>query len=147
MSEDDGWGEESTVVGDKQQLLNVSGAGRPRNRAYVIVIAGPNVGEMFKVDGVSDIGRGQTVKIRLTDTEISRQHARLVVEGDRVFVEDLDSTNGTFVNGAQIKRQALKDGDKIPFPESIARPGVEPIDSAATLNAIDDADRSTNWFE
>ena len=72
----DEWDDEATVVGNKeiaQKLL----AAVNRDRAYVIVIAGPNVGEMFKVEGSADIGRGQSAKIHLTDTEISRRHARL----------------------------------------------------------------------
>ncbi len=108
----DEWDDEATVVGNKevaQKLL----AGINRDRAYVIVIAGPNVGEMFKVDGVADIGRGQSARIRLTDTEISRRHARLVCKGGKVHVEDLGSTNGTFVNGAPVSQRVLEDGDKI----------------------------------
>lgn len=108
----DEWDDEATVVGNKeiaQKLL----AGVNRDRAYVIVIAGPNVGEMFKVDGVADIGRGQSAKIHLTDTEISRRHARIVSKGGKVYVEDLGSTNGTFVNGTPVSRQVLEDGDKI----------------------------------
>ena len=110
------WDEEETqtIVGDREALAAVvqqrTGA---RDRAYVIVIAGPNVGEMFKVAGVSEIGRGQTVPIRIHDSEISRRHARFVIEGNDVIVEDLGSTNGTFVNGHPIDRVKLEDGDKI----------------------------------
>jgi len=112
MADDETWGEESTVVGNKDALANILRGGR-RDRAYVIVIAGPNVGEMFKLESISEIGRGGTVRVRLTDTEISRRHARLLIEGDSVYVEDLGSTNGTFVNGEAIDRRLLQDGDKI----------------------------------
>lgn len=111
MTGDDDWGEESTMVGNKEALAKLFQS--RRDRAYVIVIAGPNVGEMFKIDDVADIGRGSNVKVRLTDTEISRRHARLVSEDGQIFVEDLQSTNGTFVNGQPVRRRQLGDGDKI----------------------------------
>ena len=105
------WDEEATVVGQKNVLSAVTEMSR--QRAYVIVIAGPNVGKMFPVDGEHDIGRGGDASIVLTDTEISRRHALLRVEGSSVVVLDLDSTNGTFVNGTKVSRQVLQDGDKI----------------------------------
>jgi len=108
----DEWDDEATVVGNKEVARKLLSA-VTRDRAYVIVIAGPNVGEMFKVDGTADIGRGQSVKIRLTDTEISRRHARLITKGGKVYVEDLGSTNGTFVNGQPVSTRELVDGDKI----------------------------------
>jgi pSer/pThr/pTyr-binding forkhead associated (FHA) protein len=49
---------------------------------------------------------------------ISRRHARLIVEGGNYFVEDLDSTNFTFVNKQKLApktRQAVKDGDEVRF--------------------------------
>src|SRR5262249_28149127 len=46
--------------------------------------------------------------------DVSRQHARIEVDGPRVFIEDLGSKNGTFVNGKRIRgRVALKEGDQI----------------------------------
>ena len=110
------WEEEETktLVGDRDALAAfIQKKKGDRDRAYVIVIAGPNVGEMFAVDGVSEIGRGSGVEIRIHDSEISRRHARLVVKNDSVVVEDLGSTNGTFVNGQPIETQPLADGDKI----------------------------------
>ena len=109
------WDDETkTVVGDREALAGVlSPRLTNRDRAYVIVIAGPNVGEMFKVGGLTEIGRGQTVGIQIHDSEISRRHARLTMLGDEILVEDLGSTNGTFVNGLPIDKCALVDGDKI----------------------------------
>jgi diguanylate cyclase (GGDEF)-like protein len=112
MSEDDDYIEERTIVGDRDMVLPVRKQARSEE-AYVIVIAGPNVGEMFKVGEGGDIGRGGDVQFRLTDTEISRRHARIVRRNGEVLVQDLGSTNGTFVNGQQVEAQLLKDGDKI----------------------------------
>jgi pSer/pThr/pTyr-binding forkhead associated (FHA) protein len=56
---------------------------------------------------VTIIGRGHDVDLRLTDPGVSRQHVRLEVVGDEVFVTDLGSTNGTTVDGAALTGPAL----------------------------------------
>ena len=107
MSGNDEFNDERTIVGERARLVPAPSSDRAQSHAYVIVIAGPNVGEMFKVAEGGDVGRGQDATFRLTDTEISRHHARFVVREGAVLIEDLDSTNGTFVNGAQVTLQAL----------------------------------------
>jgi len=88
--------------------------GVKRDRAYLVVLAGASVGEMYKVDGNKTIiGRGQKAQVRLLDDGISREHAQLVTEGNKIFLEDLGSTNGTFCNGLKVDRRELCDGDKI----------------------------------
>jgi chromosome segregation ATPase len=59
------------------------------------------------------IGRGRECDIRLQSGSVSRYHAVLRVSHDAVIFEDMNSTNGCFVNGRRIKRQLLKDGDKL----------------------------------
>ena len=88
--------------------------GVKRDRAYLVVLAGASVGEMYKVEGEKTvIGRGQKAQVRLLDDGISREHAQVVIEGNRIFLEDLGSTNGTFCNGLKVDRRELADGDKI----------------------------------
>ena len=85
-----------------------------RDRAYLIVLAGSNVGEMYRLEeGETFLGRGQNATIKLMDDGISRKHARIFQEGGTVVIEDLKSSNGTIVNGAPVATQMLKDGDKI----------------------------------
>jgi hypothetical protein len=65
------------------------------------------------------IGRAKGVSIRLSDPLVSGRHARVAPDGDDVSVEDLGSTNGTFLNGAQLSAQAvLSNGDRIRVGES-----------------------------
>ncbi len=89
-------------------------AGGKRDRAYLVVLAGASVGEMYKVEGDKVvIGRGQKAQIRLFDDGISREHAQIVIEGNQIVLQDLGSTNGTFCNGLKVDRRELVDGDKI----------------------------------
>jgi two-component system cell cycle response regulator len=88
------------------------GAGA-RDRAYVVVLAGMSRGEMFKLEGRSIIGRSPTAQIRLSDEGVSREHAAIVLVGDKVVLDDLGSTNGTFCNGVRVASRELSDGDKI----------------------------------
>lgn len=109
MSSDDD--EDSTLITDGKDLQQTSQRGA--ERAYVVVIAGPGVGEMFRVGEEATIGRGSQAEVRILDDQISRRHARLLRTETSVWVEDLKSTNGTFVNGEPIDQRELSDGDKI----------------------------------
>lgn len=85
-------------------------------QAYVIVIAGPRVGHMVKLDEDElRVGRASGTDLQLNDRGVSRSHARLVKQEDGTcFIEDLSSSNGTFINGREISRPwRLEDGDKI----------------------------------
>jgi predicted component of type VI protein secretion system len=63
-------------------------------------------------DGVT-LGRAPQCDVVLEDTKASRQHARLVVTGSVVEIEDLESSNGTLLNGTPVRRRLLRDGDRI----------------------------------
>lgn len=74
-----------------------------------------------KLSGPTQIGRGAACAIRLSDTYVSQVHARLYGENGSWFVEDLGSTNGTFVNGKQIQSVTrLKRGDRVQFGQTVA---------------------------
>lgn len=105
---------EDTRVANIHELQEELKARSQRDRAYLIVLTGSNVGEMFRINpGESVIGRGQGVAVRLIDDGISRKHARILQAGDKVVLEDLQSSNGTYVNGDQVSTAELRDGDKI----------------------------------
>jgi diguanylate cyclase (GGDEF)-like protein len=85
-----------------------------RDQAYLIVLAGSSMGEMYKITRERTvIGRGQKADIRITDEGVSREHCEVLVESDKIILHDLGSTNGTFCRGARITRHELADGDKI----------------------------------
>lgn len=65
--------------------------------------AGPNPGKVFPLDKAEiSIGRDENRDIFILDSGVSRKHARLTMQGNVYTLEDLGSTNGTFVNGQRL---------------------------------------------
>jgi hypothetical protein len=67
------------------------------------------------------IGRSGDLDMVLAEDMVSRRHARILFQPDGLFIEDLSSTNGTFVNGEKIKRAALREGDRVLVGTSILK--------------------------
>jgi hypothetical protein len=59
------------------------------------------------------IGRSKECDVQLSDANVSRRHAELRQEGATYWIVDLDSTNGTEVNGRRLKRAKLENGDRV----------------------------------
>jgi diguanylate cyclase (GGDEF)-like protein len=89
-------------------------------RALLTVISGPNIGRVFSVrEGETVIGRGREAHVRIDDAGASRAHAHILVDSGRYVLEDLHSTNGTFVAGRRIERVELTSGDRINIGSSV----------------------------
>jgi pSer/pThr/pTyr-binding forkhead associated (FHA) protein len=70
---------------------------------HVVVTEGSNVGGRAELDHAPIlIGRGNDAGIRLDDDYVSTRHARIAASGDQWFVEDLGSTNGTYIGTVRI---------------------------------------------
>lgn len=67
------------------------------------------------------VGRSSDLDMVLVEDMVSRKHARIAYEGDQIVIEDLGSTNGTFVNGEKIKKARLKEGDRVLIGTSILK--------------------------
>src|SRR5215510_9638107 len=67
------------------------------------------------------IGRGGELDIVLVEDMVSRKHAKITTQAGKIVIQDLGSTNGTFVNGEKIKRVRLKEGDRILIGTSIIK--------------------------
>ncbi len=92
-------------------------AGAPKLR--VDSAAGLRAGSAYDLSQGAVLGRGDTADIRLEDTFASSQHARLVPQGDVIVLEDLGSTNGTYLNGEPLRGpQPLHVGDSIRIGDS-----------------------------
>src|SRR3954447_1692886 len=105
--------DDDTKISAKDEITKP--AVQDRDRAYLIVLAGNTVGEMYKISkSETVIGRGSQADIHVVDDGISRRHAMIVHKGTEMAVRDLGSTNGTYCNGERITdEKALSDGDKI----------------------------------
>ncbi len=92
----------------------------------------------FPVSGEMIVGRSKDSDIHLDDISISRQHAKLTAIAGAVIIEDLNSTNGTSVNGKKISApQQLNVGDELRF-HKYAFQLAQPVEEEATLlNAMD----------
>jgi len=62
---------------------------------------------------VKTIGRSAGAEFIVDAALVSRLHCQLTATADRLQVKDLDSTNGTFVNGKRVQSAELRDGDKL----------------------------------
>ncbi|HRM14103.1 MAG TPA: FHA domain-containing protein [Acinetobacter parvus] len=81
-------------------------------------ITGEFTGQEISVERDMLVGRHQDAEILLQSTDISRKHAALLFRDDHIWVKDLKSTNGTFVNGERVEQEQeieLHDGDMLQF--------------------------------
>lgn len=62
---------------------------------------------------VVTVGRNSDNDIQLTDTTVSQHHAKIIINSDGLLIEDLNSTNGTYINGEAIHRHQLQNGDEV----------------------------------
>lgn len=89
---------------------------RPVMPMYVLRgVTGGAFGRSYPLDKPLTVGRSSECDVHVSDAGLSRLHARLVPCDDGILVEDLESTNGTFVNDHRIKRERIGIGDEISF--------------------------------
>jgi diguanylate cyclase (GGDEF)-like protein len=85
-----------------------------------LLVNSSNMVQRYSIDNLLTIGRGDNNTIPLADSEVSRNHCKIERIGAEGFVViDLDSTNGTRVNGVAVKQQKLKSGDTLQVGASL----------------------------
>jgi len=93
--------------GSERRPRQKSPAQPPKRRrgapTHVLVTEGANTGERADLERAPIlIGRGSDAAIRLDDDYVSTRHARIAASGDQWFVEDLGSTNGTYIGSVRL---------------------------------------------
>jgi len=86
-------------------------------------LSGKSQGSEYVLDDpmAVTVGRSGEVDLILVEGMVSRRHARFTLSGDQLRVEDLGSTNGTFVNGEKVSRAQLAEGDRVLIGTSILK--------------------------
>jgi hypothetical protein len=100
-----------------------------------VMRSGPDLGKAYPLEGTEImIGREANIGISINDAEVSRKHAKLTMQGLAYVLQDLGSTNGTFVNGQRLTGpQALNPGDSISLGENIVLQYEGTLDPNATV--------------
>ena len=101
---------EATPRAERRADRAAPSRGKPRSSrrsrgapTHVLITEGANAGETFTLEQAPLlIGRGTDAAIRLDDDYVSTRHARIAASGDQWFIEDLGSTNGTYVGSSRL---------------------------------------------
>jgi pSer/pThr/pTyr-binding forkhead associated (FHA) protein len=135
--------------------------------ASLTLLRGEEDGEAFALDTPeTTIGREEGCTIHIEGLGISRRHCSIARVEDRYLLRDLDSENGTWVNGQRVREQELRDGDlvglgvqaslsfrnqaqAVPLPTTTAAPAAHPPSDVRTdeaLSEVQDAPRAARWL-
>ena len=112
----------------------------------LVVIHGPHLGQYVDVGDVPLVlGRASDTDFHIDHYSVSRHHCTIWREGGRFFVRDLDSKNGTTLNGAPVGSASLGDGDQIGLGEVllnfVSRDSLKAQYEVRPLSLLNSADR------
>ncbi len=114
---------DETIVTSMDQIQD-NGDKKP----FLTFIKGSRLGQLFEITPQETIvGRSSDCNLWIEDSTISRKHFKIILNKGCVEIEDLGSTNGTYINGDRIQTAILSDGDKIQISQ----------DSIFELNFLD----------
>lgn len=102
----------------------------------VKAMTGTISGKMFIIDGTKIIGRDPGCDIVVAGAHVSRRHAELSIRSGKLWVKDLGSSNGSFINGQRNDETMLKNGDEVKFDAVIFKV-VGPTDQEESFDEAD----------
>ncbi|HND84758.1 MAG TPA: FHA domain-containing protein, partial [Pseudobdellovibrionaceae bacterium] len=83
-------------------------------------LSGPAAGQTFELNGGRNlVGRAPHCQVRIPSPSISKEHAEILVYPNRIVLNDLGSSNGSYVRGVKIQTSEITAGDKIAFHDQI----------------------------
>ncbi len=107
--------DEPLRVGDVQEIPD-------ELDASLRVVAGPDTGKVIHIeDPITFVGRDGECQLELDDPRVSTRHAMIYFAGGEFRVRDLDSTNGSLLNGSPLSEFAFQDGDDLRVGKSVVR--------------------------
>ena len=106
---------------DETARHEVSATPTPSPGPTLRIIRGEKTGTLFPVQKEMTIGRASNNGIVLKEPKISRQHAVIRKKGNRYAIEDLQSSNGLYVNGARVIEHFLHDGDEVQIGDFVLK--------------------------
>jgi pSer/pThr/pTyr-binding forkhead associated (FHA) protein len=124
--------------------------------SLLVAQAGPLNGQRWAISDTLLIGRDPSCDIIIVDRQVSRHHARLIQTSSGIRMEDLESKNGTHLNGKPLKAPSiLQDGDNIQIALAqkfifISADATIPLTTGATNHPTDvlpNIDKSTGYFQ
>jgi two-component system cell cycle response regulator len=131
-----------TAIHDFGEIRSRLSSSKPVRDSHLLVrMNGAFVGQVLKLEGTTcTVGRAPGSSLWLRDDGVSRDHARIEQDGEGYQVIDCGSANGTYVEGLQIERQRLADGDIIQLgPNVLFRYSQTDADHERMLSALYDA--------
>lgn len=146
---------------DRERTPTVELLPRPRTAAteqpatrvpHVLMLNGPTVGELYRLNaGETIAGRSSGAAIRVYEAAVSRRHAKFLRDAQRVFIEDLGSTNGTSINGVRVDGVTeIEDGDLVMLGGvALLKVSCDPVEASVfreRLVRIAPRDRITGTF-
>ena len=112
----------SVATDDRTQVLARGSAGALEAPGLeLVVVDGVDRGARLRVRGTIRIGTAQGNDLHLTDATVSRVHATLRLDGGRLRLEDMGSTNGTFVDGVRVRDAYVSPGNLVRLAETTLR--------------------------
>lgn len=94
-------------------------AGAPAGTCRIVVINGEDAGTAFPLKGTISFGRAESNTVTIRDAKVSRQHAQIQQQGGEYILIDLNSSNGSYVNGERVEEHVLSNGDEIMIGDCI----------------------------
>jgi diguanylate cyclase (GGDEF)-like protein len=106
------------------RLTEIGAGAKPArpDDACIIVIYGPELGKRLQLGTAPfEIGRSAKNDLFIDQESVSRHHARIVFDGRAYWLQDQESTNGTFLNDESVREKELRDGDQVRVGRSILK--------------------------
>lgn len=119
--EGEDWRERTSVFQGQIPLNLVPPLEQSRKTHTILeIIQGPDQGRRFPLQGEEiHIGRHSQCEVVLNDLEVSRRHLKITRVGSTWVIDDLGSTNGTWVNGQRVAKQVLSPGDRVEIGQTV----------------------------